>query len=80
MHVDELKFWVKKKYYLKKDLLFFVKQKILYMEIILYIFNRKYIQSLKMIKKIYSKAKKVKLLIFLIIPNFIFKKIKSNFS
>lgn len=80
MHVDELKFWVKKKYYLKKDLLFFVKQKILYMEIILYIFNRKYIQSIKMIQKIYSETKKVKLLIFLIIPNFILKKIKSNFS
>ena len=80
MHVDELKFWVKTNYSLDKNLLFFVKQKILYMEIILNLLNKKYILSLKMIQKIHSVRKKVKLLIFLIIPNFIFKKIKSNFS
>ena len=80
MHVDELKFWVKTNYSLNKNLLFFVKQKILYMEIILNLLNKKYILSLKMIQKIHSVRKKVKLLIFLIIPNLIFKKIKSNFS
>jgi glycosyltransferase involved in cell wall biosynthesis len=80
MHVDELKFWVKTNYSLNKNLLFFVKQKILYMEIILNLLNKKYILSLKMIQKIHSVRKKVKLLIFLIIPNFIFKKIKNNFS
>ena len=80
MHIDELKFWVNKKYFLNKNLLFFVKQKILYMEIILNIFQKKYLASLKKIRKIYSVKKKIKLLIFLVIPNFIFKKIKINFS
>lgn len=80
MHIDELKFWVKKNYFINKNLLFYVKQKILYMEIILNIFKKKYLASLKKIRKIYSVKKKIKLLIFLIIPNFIFKKIKINFS
>ena len=79
MHIDELKFWVKKNYLINKNLLFYVKQKILYMEIISNILKKKYIASLKMIQKIYYVKKKVKLLIFLIIPNFIFKKIKINF-
>ena len=80
MHIDELKFWVKKNYFINKNLLFHVKQKILYMEIILNIFKKKYKESFKTIKKIYSVKKKIKLLIFLIIPNYIFKKIKINFS
>ena len=80
MHIDELKFWVKKNYFINKNLLFYVKQKILYMEIILNIFKKNYLASLKKIRKIYSVKKKIKLLIFLIIPNFIFKKIKINFS
>ena len=80
MHIDELKFWVNKKYFLNKNLLFFVKQKILYMEIILNILNKKYIVSLKMLQTIHSVKKKIQLLIFIIIPNFIFKKIKINFS
>lgn len=80
MHIDELKFWVKKNYFIKKNLLYYVKQKILYMEIILNIFQKNYLASLKKIRKIYSVKKKIKLLIFLIIPNFIFKKIKINFS
>ena len=80
MHIDELKFWVKKNYFINKNLLFYVKQKILYMEIILNILKKKYIASFKIIRKIYSLKKKIKLLIFLVIPNFIFKKIKINFS
>jgi glycosyltransferase involved in cell wall biosynthesis len=80
MHIDELKFWVKKNYFLNKNLLFFVKQKILYMKIILNIINKKYTLSLKLIRKIQSATKKTKLLMFLIIPNIIFKKIKINFS
>ena len=79
MHIDELKFWVKKNYFINKNLLFYVNQKILYMEIILNILKKKYIASFKIIQKIYSVKKKIKLLIFLIIPNFIFKKIKINF-
>jgi glycosyltransferase involved in cell wall biosynthesis len=80
MHIDELKFWVKKNYFIKKNLLYYVKQKILYMEIILNIFQKKYLASLKKIREIYSVKKKIKILIFLIIPNFLFKKIKINFS
>ena len=80
MHIDELKFWVKKNYFINKNLLFYVNQKILYMEIILNILKKKYIASFKIIQKIYSVKKKIKLLIFLIIPNFIFKKIRINFS
>jgi glycosyltransferase involved in cell wall biosynthesis len=80
MHVDELKFWIKKQNFFNKNLLFFVKQKILYMTIILNIFNKRYFLSLKMIKKIHPLNKKIKLYIFLIIPNFILKKLKSNFS
>lgn len=80
MHIDELKFWVKKNYFINKNLLFYVNQKILYMEIILNILKKKYKASFKIIPKIHSVKKKIKLLIFLIIPNFIFKKIKINFS
>ena len=80
MHIDELKFWVKKNYFINKNLLFYVNQKILYMEVILNILKKKYIASFKIIQKIYSVKKKIKLFIFLIIPNFIFKKIKINFS
>ena len=80
MHIDELKFWVNKNYFINKNLLFYVNQKILYMEIILNILKKKYKASFKIIPKIHSVKKKIKLLIFLIIPNFIFKKIKINFS
>jgi hypothetical protein len=80
MHIDELKFWVKKNYFINKNLLFYVNQKILYMEVISNILKKKYKASFKIIPKIYSVKKKIKLLIFLIIPNFIFKKIKTNFS
>lgn len=80
MHIDELKFWINKDNIFEKRLLFFVKQKILYMEIILNIFNKKYIAAFKMLQEIYSVKKKIKIMIFLIIPNFIFKKLKSNFS
>jgi glycosyltransferase involved in cell wall biosynthesis len=80
MHIDELKLWVKKYYFINKNLLFYVNQKILYMEIIFKILKKQYIPSLKKIQKIYSVKKKIKLLIFLIVPNFIFKKIKINFS
>lgn len=80
MHINELKFWLKKEKFLEKIPIFSVTQKILYMEIILNIFNKKYIESLKMLKQIISVKKKIKLLIFLLIPNFIFKKLKRNFS
>jgi glycosyltransferase involved in cell wall biosynthesis len=80
MYINELKFWLKKVNLFDKSLLFFIRQKIIYMEAILSILNRKYILSLKNISKIYSLKQKVKLTFFLLIPNFIFKKLKSNFS
>ena len=80
MHINELKFWLKKEKFLDESLIFSVRQKIFYMEIILNIFNKKYIESLKMFKQIESVKKRIKLLIFLLIPNFIFKKLKNNFS
>jgi glycosyltransferase involved in cell wall biosynthesis len=80
MHINELKFWLKKEKFLDESLIFSVRQKIFYMEIILNIFNKKYIESLKMLKQIESVTKRIKLLIFLLIPNFIFKKLKTNFS
>lgn len=80
MHINELKFWLKKEKFLDESLIFSVRQKIFYMEIILNIFNKKYIESLKMFKQIESVKKRIKLLIFLLIPNFIFKKLKTNFS
>jgi len=80
MHINELKFWLKKEKSLDESLVSFVLQKILYMQIILNILNKKYIVSLKMLHQIHSAKKRVKLFIFLLIPHFIFKKLKSNFS
>ena len=79
LHINELKFWVKKEKFFDERLVFFVRQKIIYMEIILNIFNNKYVTSLKMLQKLHSVTKKIKLFIFLLIPNFIFKKFKNNF-
>jgi glycosyltransferase involved in cell wall biosynthesis len=80
MHVNELKFWLKKEKLLDNSLMFFIRQKILYMEIILNILNKKCITSLKMLQQIHSVKIRIKLFIFLLIPNYIFKKFKKNFS
>ena len=80
MHINELKFWLKKEKFFDESLIFSLRQKIFYMEIILNIFNKKYFESLKMLKQIQSATKRIKLLIFLLIPNCIFKKLKNNFS
>jgi glycosyltransferase involved in cell wall biosynthesis len=80
MYIKELKFWLKKEKLLDESLTFFVVQKILYIQIMLNIFNKKYILSLKMLQQIHSIKKRVKLFIFLLTPNFIFKKLKNNFS
>jgi glycosyltransferase involved in cell wall biosynthesis len=80
MHIKELKFWIKKQKSFDNHLIYSVRQKILYMQIILNILNKKYILSVKKIQQISSVKIKVKLIIFLLIPNFIFKKLKKNFS
>jgi glycosyltransferase involved in cell wall biosynthesis len=80
MLINELKLWTKKKNIFNQNLLFFVKQKIFYMEAIVCILNKEYILTIKKIFKIYSLKKKIKLIMFLLIPNFIFQKLKNNFS
>jgi hypothetical protein len=80
MHINELKFWIKTQKTFDNNLIHYVRQKILYMQIILNIFNKKYILSVKEIQQISSVKIKIKLIIFLLIPNFFFKKLKKNFS
>lgn len=80
MHIKELKFWLKKQKISHKNYFFSVREKILYMETILNILNKKYILSLKNIFFISSFKKKTKLFIFLFIPTFILKKLRDNFS
>jgi len=80
MHINELKFWIKKQKSFDNHLIHSVRQKIIYMQIILNILNKKYILSVKKIQKICSVKIKIKLIIFLLIPNLIFKKLKKNFS
>lgn len=80
MHIEELKFWLKNQKVSCKDYFFYIREKILYMETMLNILNKKYILSLKNIIYISSLKKKIKLFIFLFIPPFILKKLKDNFS
>lgn len=80
MHIKELKFWLRNQKASFKSCFFYVTQKILYMETILNILNKKYILSLKNIFYISSLKTKIKLFIFLFIPPFILKKLRNNFS
>lgn len=73
MHINELKLWIKKQRSLDNNHIFFIRQKIIYMEIILNILNKEYTLFLKKIFKISSLKKKTKLIILLLVPNFIFK-------
>ena len=80
LHINELKFWLKKQKMFDKESTFFIKQKIYYMQAILSILNKRYIQAFKNVLLVYSKIMQLKLLIFLLIPNYFFKKLKINFS
>ena len=80
MYIKELKFWLKNQKVSYKNCFFYVREKILYMETILNILNKKYILSLKNIFYISPLNKKIKLFTFLFIPPFILKKLKDNFS
>jgi glycosyltransferase involved in cell wall biosynthesis len=80
MYIKELKFWLKNQKASYKDCFFYVKEKILYMETILNILNKKYTSALKNIFYISSISKKIKLFTFLFIPAFILKKLRDNFS
>ena len=79
LHIKELKFWLKNQVTFDDNALSFIKEKIIYMEAILNLFNKKYILAINKIYKIPSLTKRVKLFFFLLIPNFIFKKLKNNF-
>ena len=78
MHINELKFWLESKVNYN-DNFFFIKENIMYMEAILNLFDKKYILLLNKIFQISSIKKKIKLIFFLLIPNFFFKKLKNNF-
>ena len=79
LHINELKFWLKKQFIFNNVALHYIKEKIIYMEVIYNLLNKNYILAIKKIYNLSSFTKKVKLFIFLFIPNFIFKKLKHNF-
>jgi glycosyltransferase involved in cell wall biosynthesis len=78
MYINEFKLWIKKRGKFNENL-FFVKQKIMYMQTILYILNENFFFAFKNILKINSKKKQIKLIFLLFTPNFIFKKLKRHF-
>ena len=80
MYLKELKFWLMKQKIFDSGSFIYVRQRIIYMEVILSILNKKYIFSLKKIFQVSSLAKRIKLFFFLLIPSFILKKLKDNFS
>ena len=80
MHINELKLWFKRQINIDDHKTYFIQQKIIYMEAILNIFNKKYNLSIKKFFQVHSLRKKINIIIFLLMPNFIFKKIKNNFS
>ena len=79
-YVNELKLWLKNQKFFNKNFLFFIEERILFMEALINILNKRYLISIQKIFKISSFKKKIKLFIFLLIPNFILKILKSNFS
>jgi hypothetical protein len=79
MHINELKFWISDQVVFKDDYLYFIKEKIIYMEAILSLLNSNYFLTMKKILEIPSLYKKIKLFFLLLIPNFIFRKLKNNF-
>ena len=80
LHVNELKLWLNNQKSFNKKFLFFIEERILFMEALINILNKNYLNSIEKIFKISSFKKRIKLFIFLLIPNFILKILKSNFS
>lgn len=80
MHINELKLWYKQQNFFDHKMLYFIEQKILYMETMLNIYNKRYFLSVKKLFKINSFKKKLNIIIFLLMPNFILKELKNNFS
>ena len=80
MHINELKLWYKQQNFFDHKMLYFIEQKILYMETMLNIYNKRYFLSVKKLFKINSFKKKLNIIILLLMPNFILKELKNNFS
>ena len=80
MYINELKFWLIKQKIHDSSSFIYVRQRLIYLEAIFNILNKKYILSLKKIFQVFSLEKKIKLFFFLLIPSFILKKLKDNFS
>jgi glycosyltransferase involved in cell wall biosynthesis len=80
MHINELKSWINSQKIFSKNSLSYLHQKIFYMEAILSIINRKFVLSFKNILKVLAIKKKIKLIIFLLIPLQILKVLKKHFS
>jgi hypothetical protein len=80
MHINELKLWYKQQNFFDQKMLYFIEQKILYMETMINIYNKRYFLSVKKLFKINSFKKKLNIIIFLLMPNFILKELKNNFS
>ena len=75
MYISEFKVWLKLQKEFSVNDFFYVKERMLYIEIMLNIMNKKYFNSLNKILQISSFVKKIKLLIFLFITIF-FKNIQ----
>jgi glycosyltransferase involved in cell wall biosynthesis len=80
IYIKEFKYWFKNQSIDCSDKFFYAIEKTLYMEAIINIFNRNYTLFIKKIYQIHSYKKKIKLLIFFLIPNFFLKKLINNFS
>jgi glycosyltransferase involved in cell wall biosynthesis len=78
-HIKELKFWYYNQTTFDSNSLQHIKEKIFYMEAMLSIFNKEFFLSINKIRALTSLKNKIKLLSFLMIPNFIFKKFMNNF-
>ena len=77
--IKELKFWYYNQTTFDSNSLQHIKEKIFYMEAKISIFNKEFILSINKIRALTSLKNKIKLLLFLMIPNFIFKKFMNNF-
>jgi glycosyltransferase involved in cell wall biosynthesis len=78
--INEFKHWIKNQRIFNNNSLNFIKEKIIYMEVLQSILNEtNFILCMKKIIKINSFKMKIKLFIFLLVPNFILIKLKENF-
>ncbi len=78
IYLREFKYWLKNQSIDRSDKFLYAIEKTLYIGAIINIFNRNYILFIKKIYQITSFQKKIKLLIFLLIPNFFLKRLINN--